>query len=43
MSWLNFNDSLNSLKGQINAFASNVLAEDEGKHKLYNTYNLGLD
>lgn len=31
MSWLNFNDSLNSLKGQINAFASNVLAEDEGQ------------
>ncbi|CAG9856133.1 unnamed protein product [Phyllotreta striolata] len=29
MSWLNFNDSLNSLKGQITNFASNVLAEDE--------------
>ncbi|XP_045463919.1 thyroid receptor-interacting protein 11-like [Harmonia axyridis] len=28
MSWLNFNDSLNSLKGQISNFANNVLAED---------------
>ncbi|CAH1366397.1 unnamed protein product [Tenebrio molitor] len=31
MSWLNLNDSLNSLKGQISNFASNVLA-DEDQH-----------
>ncbi|XP_060519229.1 thyroid receptor-interacting protein 11-like [Cylas formicarius] len=28
-SWLNLNESLNSLKGQISNFASNVLADDE--------------
>ncbi|XP_063919740.1 thyroid receptor-interacting protein 11-like [Zophobas morio] len=32
MSWLNLNDSLNTLKGQISNFANNVLADDdEGK------------
>ncbi|XP_056632154.1 thyroid receptor-interacting protein 11 [Diorhabda sublineata] len=29
MSWLNFNDSLNNLKGQLSNFASNVLAEED--------------
>lgn len=29
MSWLNFNDSLNNLKGQITNFATNVLADNE--------------
>lgn len=35
MSWLNLNDSLNNLKGQISSFASGVLADgivnDTGK------------
>lgn len=31
MAWLNFNDSLNNLKGQISSFANNVLADEEGK------------
>ncbi|EEZ99827.1 thyroid receptor-interacting protein 11 [Tribolium castaneum] len=29
MSWLNLNDSLNSLKGQLSNFANNVLADDD--------------
>lgn len=35
MSWLNFNDSINNLKGQITSFANNVLADDEGNSNLY--------
>lgn len=27
MSWLNFNESLNSIKGQLSSFASGVLAD----------------
>nr|CAI5838047.1 unnamed protein product [Callosobruchus analis] len=29
MSWINFNDSLNSIKGHISTFANNVLTEDD--------------
>lgn len=29
MSWLNFNDSLNSLKGQITNLAQSVLTEED--------------
>ncbi|KAJ8920016.1 hypothetical protein NQ315_006547 [Exocentrus adspersus] len=38
MSWLNFNDSLNNLKGQITNFASNVLADDEGAEEISADY-----
>lgn len=44
MSWLNLNDSLNSLKGQISNFASNVLADEDqhtGKIHPYSYLNLG--
>lgn len=37
-SWLNLNESLNSLKGQISNFANNVLTEsDEGMCPIFNT------
>lgn len=29
--WLNFNESINTIKGQISNFATNVLADDAGK------------
>ncbi|KAK9878383.1 hypothetical protein WA026_021690 [Henosepilachna vigintioctopunctata] len=29
MSWLNFNDSLNNIKGQLSNFANTVLSEDK--------------
>lgn len=31
MSWLNLNQSLNSIKGQITSFASEVLSEGPGQ------------
>lgn len=41
MSWLNFNDSLNNLKGQITNFATNVLAEqDAGIFIIYNIFHI---
>lgn len=38
MSWLNFNDSLNTIKGQLSSLANGVLTDnivkDAGKHHL---------
>lgn len=37
MSWLNLNQSLNSIKGQITNFATEVLTETVGPHNVDET------
>lgn len=39
MSWLNLNQSLNSLKGQITNFASEVLSEGPGEDTVDSSIN----
>lgn len=38
MSWLNLNDSINSLKGQLSNFANNVLADDDQNKGKFHPY-----